>query len=106
MTTRHAPSSKTLDPLLLARGLRAGDRATLARAITLVESRRADHQQAARALVQEILPETGKALRVGITGMPGVGKSTRIDARGTLLTGRGHRVAVLSVDPSSSRTGG
>ncbi|MCC7346892.1 MAG: methylmalonyl Co-A mutase-associated GTPase MeaB [Variibacter sp.] len=86
--------------------LRAGDRAALARAITLIESTRADHQQAARALVQELLPATGKAMRVGITGMPGVGKSTTIDALGVMLTGRGHRVAVLSVDPSSSRTGG
>ena len=90
----------------LARRLRAGDRATLARAITLVESKRADHQQAAHQLVQELLAETGKAVRVGITGSPGVGKSTTIDALGTYLTGEGHRVAVLAVDPSSTRTGG
>jgi LAO/AO transport system kinase len=90
----------------LARRLRAGDRASLARAITLVESKRADHQQAAHQLVQELLAETGKAVRVGITGSPGVGKSTTIDALGTYLTGQGHRVAVLAVDPSSTRTGG
>ena len=90
----------------IAAAVRSGDRAALARAITLVESRRADHQQAARALVQELLPDTGKAMRVGITGMPGVGKSTTIDTLGTLLTGEGHRVAVLTVDPSSTRTGG
>jgi LAO/AO transport system kinase len=90
----------------LARKLRAGDRATLARAITLVESKRADHQQAAHRLVQELLGETGKAVRVGITGSPGVGKSTTIDALGTYLTGQGHKVAVLAVDPSSTRTGG
>jgi LAO/AO transport system kinase len=90
----------------LARRLRAGDRASLARAITLVESKRADHQQAAHRLVQELLAETGKAVRVGITGSPGVGKSTTIDALGTYLTGAGHRVAVLAVDPSSTRTGG
>src|SRR5947207_3726038 len=90
----------------LARRLRAGDRATLARAITLVESKRADHQQAAHRLVQELLAETGNAVRVGITGSPGVGKSTTIDALGTYLTGRNHRVAVLAVDPSSTRTGG
>src|SRR6185369_12365742 len=90
----------------LARKLRAGDRATLARAITLVESRRADHQQTAHRLVQELLPETGKATRIGITGSPGVGKSTTIDALGTYLTGKGHKVAVLAVDPSSTRTGG
>ena len=90
----------------LARRLRAGERATLARAITLVESKRADHQQAAHRLVQELLPETGKAVRVGITGSPGVGKSTTIDALGTYLTEKGHKVAVLAVDPSSTRTGG
>ena len=78
----------------------------LARAITLIESRRADHQKTARALVQELLPHTGKAVRVGITGAPGVGKSTTIDALGTLLTGHDHKVAVLAVDPSSVRTGG
>src|SRR5256714_12758343 len=90
----------------LARKLHAGDRATLARAITLVESKRADHQQAAHRLVQELLGETGKAVRVGITGSPGVGKSTTIDALGSYLTQNGHRVAVLAVDPSSTRTGG
>src|SRR5499433_4419218 len=84
----------------LARGIRAGERAVIARAITLVESRRADHQQAARRLVQELLPLTGKAVRVGITGVPGVGKSTTIDALGSHLTARGHKVAVLAVDPS------
>jgi LAO/AO transport system kinase len=90
----------------LARGVRAGDRAVLARAITLIESKRADHHKAARALVQELLPQTGRAMRVGITGAPGVGKSTTIDVLGTWLTRRGHRVAVLAVDPSSARTGG
>jgi LAO/AO transport system kinase len=87
-------------------GIRAGKRAILARAITLIESRRLDHQKAARALVQELLPDTGKAMRVGITGVPGAGKSTTIDALGSYLTARGHRVAVLAVDPSSVRTGG
>jgi LAO/AO transport system kinase len=86
--------------------LRAGHRAALARAITLVESRRADHQAAARELVQALLPDTGTAIRVGITGSPGVGKSTMIDALGMLLIGRGQKVAVLAVDPSSARTGG
>jgi LAO/AO transport system kinase len=98
-----APSS---DIPILARKLRAGDRATLARAITLIESKRADHQSQAHRLVQELLPQTGKAVRVGITGSPGVGKSTTIDALGTYLTGQGHKVAVLAVDPSSTRTGG
>ncbi|WP_174505083.1 methylmalonyl Co-A mutase-associated GTPase MeaB [Streptacidiphilus carbonis] len=89
-----------------AAGVLAGSRAWIARAITLVESSRADHREAAQRLLIELLPHSGKAVRVGITGVPGVGKSTFIDALGTLLTGRGHRVAVLAVDPSSSRTGG
>jgi LAO/AO transport system kinase len=90
----------------LGRGIAAGERAVIARAITLIESGRADHQKAARQLVQNLLPQTGKAVRVGITGAPGVGKSTTIDALGTYLTGEGHKVAVLAVDPSSARTGG
>src|SRR5580693_2148857 len=90
----------------LAHDLRAGNRAALARAITLIESRRGDHQAAARDLVQALLPDTGKAVRVGITGSPGVGKSTTIDGLGMFLIERGHKVAVLAVDPSSARTGG
>ncbi len=90
----------------LASDVRSGDRAALARAITLIESRRADHQAQARELVQALLPLTGKAVRVGITGSPGVGKSTTIDALGMALIGKGHKVAVLAVDPSSARTGG
>jgi LAO/AO transport system kinase len=90
----------------LANGLRAGHRAALARAITLIESRRADHQAAARELVQALLPRTGKAIRVGITGSPGVGKSTTIDTLGMYLIERGHQLAVLAVDPSSARSGG
>jgi LAO/AO transport system kinase len=78
----------------------------LARAITLAESKRADHQHAARELVQDLLPHTGHAVRVGITGAPGVGKSTSIDTLGAYLTETGHKVAVLAVDPSSARTGG
>jgi len=90
----------------LTKDLRAGHHAALARAITLVESRRGDHQAAARELVQALLPDTGKAVRVGITGSPGVGKSTTIDVLGMFLIERGHKVAVLAVDPSSARTGG
>src|ERR1700692_2365921 len=101
MTSRSQP-----DIDKLAKDLRAGSRAALARAITLIESRRGDHQAAARELVQELLPETGKAVRVGITGSPGVGKSTTIDALGMFLIESGHKVAVLAVDPSSARTGG
>src|SRR5246127_964075 len=90
----------------LAKDLRASHRAALARAITLIESRRTDHQASARDLVQALLPHTGKAIRVGITGSPGVGKSTTIDTLGHFLIEGGHKVAVLAVDPSSARTGG
>ena len=90
----------------LAEAILAGERAALARAITLAESRRADHREQAQALIQHLLPKTGGAIRVGITGVPGVGKSTTIDALGCFLTEKGHKVAVLAVDPSSSRTGG
>ena len=81
-------------------------RAGLGRAITLIESRRPDHQAQARALLSEIMPHTGKAQRIGITGVPGVGKSTFIESFGTMLTGIGLRVAVLAVDPTSRRSGG
>ena len=87
-------------------GVLAGDRTVLGRALTLVESRRADHQELAQELLLRLLPKSGNSHRVGITGVPGVGKSTFIDALGTQLTGQGRRVAVLAVDPSSSRTGG
>ena len=100
----------------LAAGVREGDRAAIGRAITLVESQRAADAEAAQALLAELLPYSGGALRVGITGVPGVGKSTLIEALGTLLTsggltgggvtGRGHRVAVLAVDPTSTLHGG
>jgi LAO/AO transport system kinase len=106
MKPRSAPIPAAIDIARLATGIRAGERAVLARAITLIESKRPDHQHQARRLVQDLLPDTGKAVRVGITGAPGVGKSTTIDALGTCLTGRGHGVAVLAVDPSSARTGG
>ncbi|MYS21143.1 methylmalonyl-CoA mutase metallochaperone MeaB [Streptomyces sp. DvalAA-14] len=88
------------------KGVLAGSRAYVARAITLVESGRPDHRAVAQRLLTELLPHTGRARRIGISGVPGVGKSTFIDAFGSLLTGAGHRVAVLAVDPSSSRTGG
>ncbi|MCX8557611.1 methylmalonyl Co-A mutase-associated GTPase MeaB [Mycolicibacterium mucogenicum] len=90
----------------LAARIRAGDRAALSRAITLVESTRSDHRDAAQQLLLELTPEAGSALHVGITGVPGVGKSTTIEALGMHLIERGHRVAVLAVDPSSTRTGG
>ena len=90
----------------LADGVRAGQRAAIARAITLVESRRTDHREQAQQLLASLLPDTGKAERVGISGVPGVGKSTFIDQLGVNLIAEGHRVAVLAVDPSSGRTGG
>ncbi|WP_330333190.1 methylmalonyl Co-A mutase-associated GTPase MeaB [Streptomyces sp. NBC_00536] len=89
-----------------AKGVLDGKRAHIARAITLVESTRADHRVLAQRLLTELLPHAGAARRIGISGVPGVGKSTFIDAFGTMLTGLGHRVAVLAVDPSSTRTGG
>ncbi|MFD4028400.1 methylmalonyl Co-A mutase-associated GTPase MeaB [Streptomyces sp. NPDC058576] len=87
-------------------GVLDGKRAFVARAITLVESTRAEHRVLAQQLLGQLLPHAGAARRIGISGVPGVGKSTFIDALGTMLTGLGHRVAVLAVDPSSSRTGG
>jgi len=90
----------------LADSIRAGDRRALARAITLVESTRSDHNQQARELLTQLMPDTGGAVRVGISGAPGVGKSTFIEALGGLLTDQGRRVAVLAVDPSSTLTGG
>jgi LAO/AO transport system kinase len=101
-----ASSSPPPDVERLARDIRSGDRAVLSRAITLIESKRADHRRTAAALMQTLLRSTGNAVRVGITGSPGVGKSTMIDALGTMLTGQGHKLAVLAVDPSSRRTGG
>ncbi len=98
-----APSS---DIPSLTRRIRAGDRASLARAITLIESKRSDHHSKAHQLVQELLPATGRAIRVGVTGAPGVGKSLTIDTLGSQLTAKGHKVAVLAVDPSSTRSGG
>jgi LAO/AO transport system kinase len=101
-----AMKSSTPDPGDLAARIRRGDRATLARAITLIESKREDHRKLAQQLVQDLLPQTGYSVRVGITGAPGVGKSTTIDTLGVYLTGKGHKVAVLAVDPSSTLTGG
>ncbi|QNP75458.1 methylmalonyl Co-A mutase-associated GTPase MeaB [Streptomyces roseirectus] len=87
-------------------GVLAGKRGVIARAVTLVESASARDREAARELVSALLPHSGRARRIGVSGVPGVGKSTFIDAFGTMLTGLGHRVAVLAVDPSSARTGG
>ena len=102
MTTRSA----AIQVDALATESRGGSRRALAKAITLVESTRADHQPAAQRLLEQLLPHTGGAVRVGISGVPGVGKSTFIEAFGLYLIGLGKRVAVLAVDPSSARSGG
>ena len=97
-------SSHTVEDLAAA--VCSGDRAALPRAITLVESTRPDHQERAQQLLLELMPHAGSAHHIGITGVPGVGKSTAIEALGMYLIERGHKVAVLAVDPSSTRTGG
>ena len=90
----------------LAAGIRGGERAMLARAITLVESSRVADEAIAQDLLQDLLPQTGQAWRIGVTGVPGVGKSTFIDQFGLNLIDRGHKVAVLTIDPTSRRSGG
>jgi LAO/AO transport system kinase len=90
----------------LAQAVRAGNRRALAQAITLVESTRRDHRAEAEALLTELLPACGRSLRLGITGVPGAGKSTLIEALGRHVIAQGHQVAVLAVDPSSPRSGG
>ena len=104
MSEPARPALPSVDDL--ATGVRAGDRAMLARAITLVESTKPAHRRRAADLLQALLPASGRAHRVGITGVPGVGKSTTIDQLGLNLVEAGHRVAVLAVDPTSRRTGG
>ena len=94
------------DVQALADAVRSGSRLHVSRAITLVESSRADHRDRARELLRLLAPASGPAIRVGISGVPGAGKSTFIDALGVRLIAAGHRVAVVAVDPSSSRTGG
>jgi LAO/AO transport system kinase len=98
--------ARKIDVAAYAKGVLAGDRGVLSKAITLVESNRDDHRAQAQELLVELLPHAGGAQRLGITGVPGVGKSTFIDQLGTDLTEAGHKVAVLAVDPSSTRTGG
>ena len=104
MTT--APASALNTPAALADAVLRGDRRALARAITLIESTRRDHRAQADALLEALLPHTGNSVRVGISGVPGVGKSTFIEAFGQHVIARGHKVAVLAIDPSSQRTGG
>lgn len=96
----------TRDTQQLHRGIEQGDRRMLAKGITLVESTRHEDVQLAQELVGSLMGQTGRSIRLGITGVPGVGKSTFIEALGDHLIGRGHRVAVLAVDPSSPYSGG
>jgi LAO/AO transport system kinase len=94
------------DPQFYVQGVLNGDRRLIAKTITLIESSLAAHQRLAHTIVDLLLPDSGKAIRLGITGVPGVGKSTFIESLGTMLVEKGHRVAVLAVDPSSKRSGG
>ncbi len=104
--SQRSPGPETSARDALVAGVRGGDRRALAKAITLAESTRGDHQAQAREVMAQLLPHTGRALRLGITGAPGVGKSTFIEALGLQLVNAGHRIAVLAVDPSSSVSGG
>lgn len=100
------PSRRPIDIDAYGDGVLAADRSMLARAITLVESNAHHHMASAQELLQRLLPHTGKSIRIGITGVPGAGKSTFIDTFGSYLTGQGYKVAVLAIDPSSSVTRG
>jgi LAO/AO transport system kinase len=95
-----------MEPDALADGVRRGDRRALARAITLIESRREDHRRTAEDLLTLLMPATGASIRIAVSGVPGVGKSTFIETFGRHLTAAGHRLAVLAIDPSSQRSGG
>jgi LAO/AO transport system kinase len=94
------------DPQFYVQGVLNGDRRLIAKTITLIESSLSAHRQLAQTIIDLLLPYSGKAIRLGITGVPGVGKSTFIESLGTMLVKKGHRVAVLAVDPSSKRSGG
>ncbi|MBT2571664.1 methylmalonyl Co-A mutase-associated GTPase MeaB [Planococcus sp. ISL-110] len=100
------PAAETLDIQSIAAGVRSGSRLYLGKAITLLESSNPEHKQNGQELLNQLLPFTGNSIRIGITGVPGAGKSTFIETFGETLTGLGHRVAVLAIDPSSSLTGG
>ena len=93
-------------PQIYIQGVLEGNRRILAKTITLVESTLTEHQALARTILDQLLPHTGKSVRLGITGVPGVGKSTFIENFGMMLVNKGHRVAVLAVDPSSVKSGG
>jgi LAO/AO transport system kinase len=97
---------KDFTPEELTAGILRGDITLLSKAVTLVESSRKEHQSAASEIIRNCLPFSGKSVRIGITGVPGAGKSTFIEALGTMLTGQGHKLAVLAIDPSSERSKG
>lgn len=106
MTLPADPLPRDVADQALVDGVLAEQRRPLAKTITLIESQRPDHKQRARSVLEGLLPHTGRSMRVGISGVPGVGKSTFIEALGLYLIEQGHKVAVLAVDPSSSVTGG
>ena len=106
VSPHHSATGAELDTGALAAAVVAGDRRALAQAITLVESTRSDHRAAANDLLEQLIPLAGKSIRLGISGVPGVGKSTFIEALGNHLIDAGHKVAVLTVDPSSAISGG
>lgn len=97
---------RKLNPASLAKDIKAGDRTALAKGITLIESNAEHDFQTAQTLLQKLLPDSGRSIRIGITGVPGAGKSTFIESFGSFLCDLGHKVAVLAVDPTSSLTGG
>lgn len=106
MPAQPSPDSSAASITVTASDIAAGQRRALAKAITLVESTLPEHQAQAQALLTKLLPHTGHSIRIGISGIPGVGKSTFIEALGMMLIERGHRLAVLAIDPSSSISGG
>ncbi len=99
-------SRRELDIDEHVQGILAGDRVVLGKTITLIESLKPEHNRKALEVMEHLLPHTGRSVRIGITGVPGVGKSTFIEALGSQLTARGHRIAVLAIDPSSQLSGG
>lgn len=106
MSGQQTPRRRSLSVDEYVEGILAGDRPILARAITLIESLHPAHEQLGQEVLTRVLPHTGRAHRLGISGVPGAGKSTFIESFGSYLTGRGKKVAVLAIDPSSARTGG